>query len=68
MLLAAFGSLRAIRARDLRTALPCIALFGMMLFLMLWEARGRYIFGFVPVMLLLACGGALGHEKEVNAP
>lgn len=59
MLLAAYGILRDIRRRDLRTALPCVAMFGMMLFLMLWEARGRYIFGFVPVMLLLACGGAL---------
>lgn len=35
-----------------------------MLFLMLWEARGRYIFGFVPAALLLAARGALMRRGE----
>ena len=63
MLLAASGCLRDIRRRDLRAALPCIALFGMMLFLMLWEARGRYIFSFVPVMLLLGALAMAGKAR-----
>ena len=67
MLLAASGCLRDIRRRDLRAALPCIALFGMMLFLMLWEARGRYIFSFVPVMLLLGALAMAGKARE-DAP
>lgn len=50
----AAGCLDDIRRRDTATAMLCIALFGMMLFLLLWEARSRYLFGFVPVMLLLA--------------
>ena len=30
---------------------------------MLWEARGRYLFGFVAVLLLLAAHGALQTEE-----
>ena len=52
--LALAGCLRDIRRRDTRAAMVYIAMFGMMLFLMIWEARGRYVFGFVPVMMLLA--------------
>ena len=55
MLLAALGTARALRARDTRTALPAIALVGIILFLLLWEARGRYSFGFMPALLLLSC-------------
>ena len=36
---------------------------GATLFLMLWEARGRYLFGFVAVLLLLAAHGALRTEE-----
>ena len=55
MLLAALGTLRALRARDTRTALPAVAMVGIILFLLLWEARGRYGFGFMPALLLLSC-------------
>ena len=51
--------LKSTRFRDV---LLYIALFGVMLFLMLWEARGRYLFGFVAVLLLLAAHGALQTE------
>lgn len=54
VVLACIGCVRDIRRRDVRAAMGYIAMFGMMLFLMIWEARGRYVFGFVPVMLLLA--------------
>ena len=53
-----------IRQRKTDAALLYIALFGVMLFLMLWEARGRYIFGFVPAALLLAARGALMRRGE----
>lgn len=54
LLLALLGCLRAIRAEDCRAAIGYIAMFGMMLFMMLWEARGRYVFCFIPVLLILA--------------
>ena len=44
-----------------------VAFFGATLFLMLWEARGRYLFGFVPaVLLLLAARGALRTEEGME--
>lgn len=52
--LALLSCLRDIREKDVKAAIPTIAMFGIMLFLMLWEARSRYFFGFVPVLLLLA--------------
>lgn len=62
--LAVAGCLRDIRRRELRFAMPYIAAFGMLLFLMLWEARGRYFFSFVPVILLLAGAAAVGYERK----
>ena len=34
--------------------LLCVSCLGILLFLMIWEARSRYIFSFVPLFLLLA--------------
>ena len=62
LLLAVLACVRDIRRWDLRMALGFVAAFGMMLFLMLWEARARYFFGFVPVILLLA--SRIAGEKE----
>lgn len=62
--LAWMACIRDIRKRKTDAALLYIALFGVMLFLMLWEARGRYIFGFVPAALLLAARGALMRRGE----
>lgn len=64
VLIAAFGALRDIRCHDLRTALPCVALFGAMLFLMLWEARSRYLWGYVPVFLLLSGVSAVWEKPK----
>lgn len=64
LLLAVAACVRDIRRRDLRMALGYVAAFGMMLFLMLWEARTRYFFGFVPVILLLASRAA-GEKEEL---
>ena len=54
LMLGALGCLRGIKKRDTRAAMVYIALFGAMMFLMLWEPRSRYLFGYVPVFLLAA--------------
>ena len=51
------------KAGSLRYMTLYVAFFGAALFLMLWEARGRYLFGFVAVLLLLAAHGALQTEE-----
>jgi hypothetical protein len=42
-------------ARDLFA--PRLALFGLMLFLLFWEARWRYFSNFVPIIMVLAITG-----------
>ena len=70
LVLALLACLRGIRRRETGGAMAYIAMFGMMLFLMLWEARSRYLFCFVPVLLLLAglcppaCPGAGGGHTD----
>ena len=68
LVLALLACLRGIRRRETGGAMAYIAMFGMMLFLMLWEARSRYLFCFVPVLLLLAglCPPK-GRKKEVRS-
>lgn len=64
LVLAACGCLTAMKKRDLRAVLPAVAAFGAILFLMFWEARSRYLFGFVPVILLLTTGGIVKGENR----
>ena len=64
--LALLACVRDIRRKDVSGAMLYIAFFGATLFLMLWEARGRYIFGFVPVALLLAARGAVCGKEETR--
>lgn len=54
LLLSSVGGALAIRRRDLRTAMLSVAMFGILLFLMLWESRSRYLFGFMLVLLMLS--------------
>ncbi len=65
--LAVAGCVRDIRRRDVTAAMLYVAMFGMMFFLMIWEARGRYVFGFVPVMLLLAGRAFAGGVSDAQA-
>lgn len=58
LLLAALAVYGDLRRRQLRLALPAVAMLGMLLFLLLWEARSRYMFSFTPIVLLLAACGA----------
>lgn len=62
--LALAACVRDIRRRDVSGAMLYVAFFGATLFLMLWEARSRYLFGFVPVLLLLAARGAIGRKED----
>ena len=64
--LALLACVRDIRRKDVSGAMLYIVFFGATLFLMLWEARGRYIFGFVPVALLLAARGAVCGKEETR--
>lgn len=63
LMLAAIGCLRDIRKRDTRAAVLYIALFGVMLFLMLWEPRSRYLFGYVPLFLIAAAISAADMQQ-----
>lgn len=63
LLLSAAACLQDLRRRKTDMAVGYIAAFGVMLFLMLWEARSRYFFGFVPVILLL---GSLWRMDEAK--
>lgn len=64
LLLALYGCARDIRRRDASAAMLYVAAFGVMLFLLIWEARSRYFFNFVPVFLLLAAMGVTRCDKE----
>ena len=64
LLIALLGCARDLRRRDTRAAMLYIAAFGVMLFLLIWEARSRYLFNFVPVFVMLAALSAACGEKE----
>lgn len=64
LLLALLGCARDLRRRDMSAAMLYIAAFGVMLFLLVWEARSRYFFNFVPVFLMLAAMSAISCGKE----
>ena len=66
MVFAALGCLHDIRARDTHLAMLYVSMFGILLFLMFWEARSRYMFGFVPVLLLLSCAQIARDKEEKN--
>lgn len=43
-----------------------LALFGLFMFLMLWESNARYIYNFVPLLILCAVSGADIYKKILN--
>lgn len=67
MALAVWGCLQEIKKRDTRLAIPAVALFGILFFLLLWETRARYLFGFAPVIMILAAAGAVRDEGGQGA-
>lgn len=54
--LCAAGAWRAARRADALTAAR-VAVFGLLLFLLVWEARSRYLVQFLPLLLLCAASG-----------
>lgn len=65
----AVSSWRAARQRDHRLTVFRVALFGLVLFLLLWENRSRYLVNFIPLFLLCAGSGFYpqrSHEKKLE--
>ena len=53
-ILCAAGGLLAFLRRDERGVAIRLACFGLLLFLLIWEARSRYLVNFLPLYLLCA--------------
>lgn len=51
------GGALALRRRDATLFLPQVAAFGLLLFLLLWEAGTRYLLNYYPILLLCALPG-----------
>lgn len=49
--------------RALRTPAPWLCLFGLFLFLMMWETNSRYTLNYMPVLVVCACLGAAWLRK-----
>ncbi len=44
-----------------------LAVFGLALFLMIWETRSRYLFNFIPLMIIMAANGInFASDKIMN--
>lgn len=56
LIFAVLACLRDMKKKDFRAALLYVAMFGFMVFMLIWEVRSRYIFNFVPVLLLVSMG------------
>lgn len=67
----AWGSLCAAHRDQTRASFLRVAWFGLGLFLLIWEARSRYLVNFLPIFLLCAAGGLpsgrLPEEKPSSA-
>ena len=64
LLACGWGSWRAARDRQHALTVYRIALFGLVLFLLLWENRSRYLVNFLPLFLLCAGSGMLHSQAE----
>ena len=64
LIFGALVCLRDMKKKDLRAALLYVAMFGFMVFMLIWEVRSRYIFNFAPVLLLISMGFIARGAKE----
>lgn len=62
--LCAWGTVKAVHRRDCSLTVVRVAVFGLLLFLLLWEARSRYIVNFLPLFLLCAGAGLCSGGAE----
>lgn len=67
LLSCAVGSWRAARGGNHRLTVYRVAWFGLVLFLLLWENRSRYLVNFIPLFLLCAGSGFCPQIKQ-NQP
>ena len=69
MAMIAYSGLHARRRKDVGiTTLFRIAVFGMVLFFLIWEANSRYPFNFTPLYMLLATYGIFGFAERHFIP
>ena len=61
LLLSGMCAWKELRTRRADYTVLYVACLGIILFLMIWEARSRYLFGFVPVLLMIPA--LYGNEK-----
>lgn len=62
LLLSGMCAWKELRTRRADYTVLYVACLGIILFLMIWEARSRYLFGFVPVLLMIPA--LYGNEKD----
>jgi len=64
LVFSALACLRDIRQCSFKASLLYISFFGMILFMLIWEAKSRYIFNFTPVLLLLSMGYVVRNSNQ----
>ena len=65
MALALFGAIKAFKRDDKDMAgAMYLSLFGLLVFLSMWETSKRYWINFLPILILCAMQGALPSEKK----
>ncbi len=52
-----FAVFMGIKNKDTSAVMPAISLVGVTIFLLMWEARARYILNFLPIFILMTCFG-----------
>ncbi len=62
LVLAVLGTVKP--SQDLRQTSAPLCLFGLMLFLMVWEVNSRYILNFIPMLFLSATSGIKAFSKH----
>lgn len=65
-ILCAAGGLMAFLRRDAKEAVIQLACFGLLLFLLIWEARSRYLVNFLPLYLLCAFAPLAGRQMSAE--
>ena len=64
LLFAVLSCLQDVKRRHFGSAILYIAMLGLILFMLIWESRSRYIFNFVPILLLLSSSFIACEAKE----
>ena len=62
--LAVWGAIQSVRRQNWSISFVQIALLGLGLFLLLWEARSRYIVSFLPLLAVCGVWGLCMEQKK----